>query len=115
MIEIDTLSDGSAYDYTQTTQLDGVSYRLRMLYNDRRGVWTLSMYLEDGTPLIEGQSCVMFVDLLRRCIVQGRPSGALIVSTFTANNETPELLDIGQNARCRLFYLDADEVDEWQS
>lgn len=109
MIEIDTLSDGSEYDYYQTTVLDGVATRFRFLYNVRRGVWTVSLYLEEGTVLILGQTVVVGVDLLHRCIQEGRPPGALFAASYTANNETPGLLDLG--ARVRLFYVPFDELD----
>lgn len=112
MIELDTLSDGSQYDYDQTVQLDGVTYRLRMLYNVRREVWSASLYTENDTPLFEGRTCGLNVDLLNRCFVQGRPPGTLFVGTYSQHRDTPGLLDIGQDARYRLIYVPEDELAE---
>lgn len=110
MIEIDLISDGSEYDYTQTVQLEGLSYRLRMLYNERREVWTLYLTLEDGTSLVNGQTCVVNSDLLRYCFVEGRPPGNLFVGTYGAYNETPDLTALGDGARTRMFYIPFSEL-----
>jgi hypothetical protein len=111
MIELDLLADGSEYDYTQITVLDGVSTVFRLLYNERREVWTLSLSLEDDTSLIDGQTVVMGVDLLRRCFVTGRPPGNLFAASYTADNTTPGLTDLGKGARVRLFYVPFEELN----
>lgn len=110
MIEIDLLSDGSEYDYDQIILLDSRNYRLRMLYNDRCSVWTMSLYLEDGTPLIEGQRVVLYTNLLDYCAVEGRPPGNLFCDTYTQDTNTPGLEDLGNDARCRVFYIPLDEL-----
>lgn len=112
MIELNILSDGTQYDYDQTVQLDGANYRLRMLYSTRREVWTLSLYLEDGTVLIEGQTAVLNVNLLNRCFVDGRPPGNLFASTYSSNTDTPDLTALGNDARCRLFYVPESELED---
>jgi hypothetical protein len=110
MLEIDLISDGSEYDYDQIVILDRENYQLRMTYNTRREVWVASLYTESGTPLFEGQSVVLQVDLLARCAVLGRPPGALFAETYTQDRTTPGLTDLGPNARCQLFYLPGDEI-----
>ena len=110
MIVLDLLSDGSEYDYTQTTVLDGVSCVIRMLYNGRRECWTISMSLKDGTALIEGQTVVTNVDFLHRCFVTGRPPGNLFAGTFTSDGETAGLEDLGTEARLRIFYVPESEI-----
>jgi hypothetical protein len=111
MIELDLLADGSEYDYTQTTVLDGVAVVFRVQYNSRRECWTISLELEDGTSLISGQTLVLNTDLLARCFVDGRPPGNLFAGTYTATAETPGLTGVGGQANVRLFYVPVDELE----
>ena len=65
MIQINLVSDGSAYAYAQTVALDGELYRFRLIFNSRVGVWTLTVTADDGEILISGRPITLAVDLFR--------------------------------------------------
>lgn len=42
-------------DYSFTTSLEQVSYRIRLYYNEVNEWWAIDLYLSDGTPVVLGQ------------------------------------------------------------
>jgi len=61
--------------------LDGVKYKLRMLWNPSGGYWTLGIRAEDGTSLLEGIKVVPNYPLLRQCRRSNLPPGELLAIT----------------------------------
>lgn len=108
-------------DYDQVTTLDGRDYLLRCLFNEREGLWYLSMADVDGTLIVAGIKIVVEWDLLRRLVGPARPPGILIARDttspavdFEAGEKIgaldPGLEDLG--GRVTLVYISADEVAE---
>ena len=61
--------------------LDGIKYKLRMLWNPSGGYWTLGIRAEDGTSLLEGIKVVPNYPLLRQCRRSILPPGELMAIT----------------------------------
>lgn len=104
MIQLDTLAEGTETDYSFTTELDGIPCVFRLVYSTRGERWTVSIALEDGTPLVTGRPLALDVDLLYRCDTPGRPPGRVFAMSIFADAESPKLTEIGVEAKTGLFY-----------
>lgn len=105
--ELDLVTNGTSYDYVQTVNLEGSIYVLRMLYNERRECWTIYLYTEAGEALIEGQTMVFGINLLRRCSSPNKPPGNLLAMSRTVDQSTPGLSDVGPGQRVGLYYVES--------
>lgn len=107
-------------DYTQVTTLDGRSYILRFLFNQREDRWYLNLSDADGVSIVDGIKIVVGFFLLRRVTDARRPPGRLIAKDLTARDADdiaagdkileldPGLTDLG--ARVKLLYLEESEL-----
>lgn len=82
ILELPTRTDLSVYSLT--TDLDALTFTIRLTYNVRSAHWYFDMLDVDGTPLREGLKLVSNWPLLLSWIQQGRPAGEMI----SANPET---------------------------
>lgn len=93
-----------------TAPLDGGTYVLDFDWSARSGAWFLDLYLQtdtDPTPILLGAKLVVGYPLLRGVVADGRPVGELILQDLNRGGECGEA-DLGN--RCRLMYLDAEEL-----
>lgn len=93
-----------------TTPLDGGTYVLDITWHDRPGYWYLDLYVQSDTdpvPVLLGQKLVRGAPLLQGVVADGRPVGELLI-TDPSGGDDPGRYDLG--TRCRLVYLDAEEL-----
>ena len=93
-----------------TVPLDGGTYVLDFDWADRSGAWFVDVYVQSDTdpqPILLGQKCVVNYPWLRGCVADGRPVGELMLLDLNGGGECGRY-DLG--TRCRLVYLDADEL-----
>lgn len=102
MILIPTISTGELFEYTFHVSLDNVVYRLRLSWNGRMDHWILSVYALDETPIVQGRMVVNGIDLLRGCVVEGRPPGQLFAVPTDRKQEHAGLTGLG--SRVQLYY-----------
>lgn len=106
---MDTLSFLDANDSVFIATLDGTQYRLRMLWNDAGGFWTLSLRTPAGTALLEGVKVVPNYALLKPYHRPGIPPGELLVITDDTI-QTVGRKDFADGT-ATLVYVTEDEVD----
>lgn len=95
---------------TLEVTLSGVDCTLRLDWQERTSRWRASLYLADGTPLVEGVKLLPWQNVLALCSVEGAPVGQLIPTPRSAKVTTPpDLYDWG--ARYDLTWLDAADVE----
>lgn len=108
MIIIPTDSTGTIREYTEQIGLEGVRYTFKFSWNTRTETWMLSLYLVDGTALIEGIAITCGVDLLRGCAVTGRPPGLLFAAPTDNDVSRPGIDGLG--SRVLLYYRESTDV-----
>ena len=96
-------------NYTQKTVLDGTSYQLEFIYNEREDAWYVSILSDEGTDLINGIKIVADWPLLRRHQAEDTPPGELIAQDTTGAGLDPGFADLG--AGVILLYIDKAEID----
>ncbi len=90
--------------------LDGGTYVLDFDWSDRSGAWFIDVYVQSDTspvPILLGQKLTVGYPWLRGCVADGRPVGELILVDLNGGGECGRY-DLGN--RCRLMYLDAEEL-----
>jgi hypothetical protein len=87
-----------------STALDGVTFFLALVWNERDGRWYLDVSDYAEEPIIEGVRVVVGWPLLKRVVDTRRPAGDLIAIDLTGAREDPGE-DWGE--RWRLVYVDA--------
>lgn len=105
-----TLSFLDANDIAFLATLDGTQYRLRMLWNDVGGFWTLSIRTPAGASLVEGVKVVPNYALLTPYHRPGIPPGELLAITTDEAKQTIGRADFA-NGRATLVYATEDEVN----
>ena len=108
MIIIPTDSTGTLHEYAETVRLDGADYWLRFRWSMRIEAWFLSVYTSEGVALVEGRMIVPGFDLFGRCVVQGRPPGALFAAGADGSLEHPDLTGLG--SRVQLYYREVSDL-----
>ena len=106
-LDFDANADGAPVDLD--VDLDGETYRLRFLWNDRIEAWTLDVFGSDGTiraASLAVRSGFPINAALRS--VAGLPAGILIALARDSDGSDPGLADLG--ARVRVVYLTAAET-----
>jgi hypothetical protein len=101
--ECPTRVDLPAYEYS--IQLDGITYILRFLYNDRMERWTISISNAAGVLLVGNVPVEVNYPLFDRYKVDGLPAGTLFAYDTKNTNEDPTRYDLGD--RVRLYYQSA--------
>lgn len=95
-------------DETVSVALEGITYVIRWLYNEREGVWTFSISDVDDVPILSGVRVVQNVDLLELASDERRPPGAMMIIDATGSRVEPTLESFGHSARP--VYIPADEL-----
>ena len=99
-IPLDTYSD-----FTQQTDLDGVTYSFRFRWSTRGQCWHLDLSTLDGTPIATSVRLVSGFPLLRRVVDPVAPPGELYMIDMTGRDEDPTQAEFG--TRFCLFYVEA--------
>lgn len=73
-------TDPTLSDWEQVTILDGVPFTLRFRLNQRSNRYFMSIYTENGVPIILDKKVVIGRDLLRSIVDPESPAGAIFVS-----------------------------------
>ncbi len=107
MITVPTVSDGSLFEYTETVALDGTAYALKFSWNEQLDHWVLSVYSAAGDPIAQGRMIVNGTDLLRGCVVAGKPPGLLFAGPLDGKNEHANFTGLG--SRVLLYYKSVGE------
>lgn len=108
ILSIPCTPDGTAL-WTQRTALDGTDFLLTFDWNQRAGLWMLSVADSDGAPIRSGVMLVTDAVVLRGVTDPRRPAGELIVVDGAALGDLdPGFADLG--VRFQLLYLDAAEL-----
>lgn len=94
----------------QTTTLDGTPYVLEFRYNQREGVWYVSVSTIDGGVIVSGIKVVPGVPLLRKVIDARRPPGELVAFTNSDDDSPPGASELGIDRRVTLCYVPASDV-----
>jgi hypothetical protein len=101
--------------YQNTIALDGVVITLDVTYHVRTDDWWLSIYAEDGTPIVEGRRMVSTWPLLLGTVDDRLPRGVLVllpIGTQQAvegvRRDLPGAGELGDT--WRLVYYDADDL-----
>lgn len=102
--------DSSYAERPVRTKLDGVFYWLRLTWNPRESIWTLSISDADDNPLAHGLALRVETPLLGRTLrgLEGFPSGDIVPIDTSGQQTDPGRDDIGE--RVRLIYVTAAEV-----
>jgi hypothetical protein len=88
---------------SQDVILDGVTYTFAFEYLDALDVWTLSIYVKDGAPVVQGLHLFCGLPLLHSVVAPNTPKGSLFVWRFDGSVKAPGLADFGTVAK--LWYL----------
>ena len=104
---IPTRTDGCP-DYTFTIGLDGDTYRLRLLWQERSTSWYMDIQEVDGTPILSTRRLVLGLPLTFRYKDTRLPPGEFELQDTTAQDEEAGLFDLG--SRVLLLYTEAADI-----
>jgi hypothetical protein len=96
-------------DTTQQCDLDGVTYSLRLKWNQRDESWHLDLSTLDGVPIAMGVKLVTRFPLLRRNLHPARPPGELYLLDAKGLDGAATLEEFG--SRFGLYYVEASGID----
>lgn len=105
-----TISFLDANDILTTATLDGTQYKIRMLYNDKGGFWTMSLRTTDNSSLLESVKCVPDYPLLVPYHQPGIPPGELMIVTMDSTIQTVSRSDFA-NSKTILCYITEAEIN----
>lgn len=91
-------------DQTVSVELDGNPYILRVLWNERFGYFSLSIYTADEQPILLNIKMVKNYPLIGRFKDERLPFGDLYFVQEKGTNERPIYEDVGGN--CGLYYFE---------
>lgn len=102
--------------YTERVLLDGVSYDLEFLWNDRDNSWNMTVYDSatavntDGSrdAIVAGIPVHVGWPLLRQYVVTNKPAGEIVALDTSGKDLDPGVNELG--SRVVLVYLTAAEV-----
>lgn len=57
--------------YSYSVSLENVSYTIEILYNERQKLWHMSLFTEDGDPIIQGIALVPQYPILQGYLIDG--------------------------------------------
>lgn len=110
MIQIPTLSDGTAY-YSLRTNLDGVDYQLDFRWSTREGRWYLTLRDTQGNLLCGEIKVLANWPMLRWYHDrEGVPAGELVAICLQPSVIPPGLTELGIGLRTTLYYIPAGTV-----
>lgn len=85
--------------------LDGVTFNLRLQWNQRASTWSLSLADADDVAIVSGLALVPAWDLLGLVTDTRRPLGSLMLWRSDGSFEHPDLSNLG--TVCKLYYYEA--------
>lgn len=93
--------------WIQKTEIGGSLYSLYFSWNDRLGIWSMSISDADGKLLLGGLRLVPEIDLLGKykATVKGLPSGMLYIADKQNDPPTAELDRNNFGRRFVLMYM----------
>lgn len=95
--------------FTQSVDLDGVSFLLSFEWNDRDSTWSLNVANSEAVPLVSGVGLRVGLPLLNQYRgVAGLPAGALEVIDTSGADLDPGFADLGD--RVQLAYTPIAEI-----
>lgn len=97
-------------DILTTVKLDGSQYKIRMLWNDSGGFWTMSLRTPENTSLLEGVKTVADYPLLAPYHRPGIPPGELMIITMDSTIQVVSRSDFA-NSKAVLMYITEAEVN----
>ena len=89
-------------NWAMTTTLDGTTYRLEFLWNERAPAWFMTIATVDGTSLVSNLRVVVGFPFASRYRTLGGPRGALEAIDTSGKNIDPSRDDLG--TRVQLVY-----------
>ena len=95
-------------DQRISTELDGNPYIIRVLWNERFGYFSLSLYTIAGDPILENIKMVTNYDLTSRFKDERMPAGPLYFVRRKGPYKRPEYSDLGVTHF--LYYRSPDRV-----
>lgn len=111
LLQLNIQTDGETPFINHRTTLEGKDYDLDLQWNERRGVWVVSVRAQDGETLVASKVLRHGHNILARCLSPNRPPGILFCWCNTpANIAPPGVADF--DARAGIFYWTSDEVSE---
>jgi len=90
-----------------TCTLDGVSYRLRFVWNSREEAWEMDLLTDTERTLIAGMKILPGWVPNRNYVVANMPPGKFIVVDTEGTNEPPGRDEFGYGKRVKIFYNEA--------
>jgi hypothetical protein len=102
MLLIPTDASGTLFEYIEDIALDESVFAFKFSWNEQLDHWVLSVFASDGTPIVQGRMIANGVDLLRGCVVAGRPLGLLVAVPLDGTNEHAGYTGLG--SRVGLYY-----------
>jgi hypothetical protein len=94
-------------NYPQTSQLDGTSFVLRLLWNARARRWFMTLSDTAGNRLISGRKLCANIVWGKRDVGEDLPPGNIWVRTSTTSSDAdPGLRELGIGQRVVLMYTD---------
>lgn len=92
-------------NYSQVTDLDGVDYLFRFVYNSRQNCWYFDLSLVDETKLLSGIKVTTNNLLLSRFKDPRLPPGDLVAAATGADTSTAGMGELGVDRRVILTYF----------
>jgi len=96
--------EADARHYFYTLELDGRTYGLEFLWNERDEGWSLAVQDDAGAELARARIVVGF-PLFRRCLDERLPPGEFIALDTSGADLEPGVDDLG--GRVKLLYMEA--------
>lgn len=107
MFIIPTRTDSARY--TQTIELDKVTFTLAFEWNDRAEGWFLDIYDATGVLLLSGVRIVINYPFMNKYRDSRLPAGIIEAVDTSDADLDPGFADLGE--RVKLVYTPADEID----
>ncbi len=85
--------------------LEGASYTIETRWNERAGLWFLSVSDKDGVPISAGRAVVLGADLLGKTVDARRPPGVILAIDSTGEDIEAGRDDLG--ARVQILYIES--------
>lgn len=97
-------------DYTQQTELDGITYAFRFRWSTRGQCWHMDLRTLEGAPVAISVRLVSGWSLLRRVgpAAPYAPGGRLYMFDLTGADADPTFAEFG--TRFGLFYIEAADL-----
>lgn len=89
--------------YSNDVELDGVTFKISMEWNDRDDGWYMSIADVDGVPLLSGRRVVLGVPLISLYRDSRLPAGTFVAIDTTGTDTEPGFGDLGE--RVKLLYI----------